>query len=295
MGCNLARECVSKEKKRTITPDFNLDLAVIHDHIIAMGFPSIGVESLYRNRYRDVRKFLDTSYGDDYMVYNLCSEPNHFYTASDLVKGETLFDGRVVNFPFPDHHAGMLEDIPLFIEHAMKYINSGNKDRVVCIHCKAGKGRTGLFICALILAMENDPTLQTPESVISYYGVKRTKDGKGLTLPCQKRYVSYYNNLRMQYGGRMPSSDLIPVYYLKSIGISGGLMQYLCKADCIRIHLGAYWKSRKVINQEGSDNIEADDKSEKQEYVCIEIPVSKAKCEASGKGTVMAFDSSKRS
>ena len=49
---------VSKKMKRYKGHGFNLDLAYITDRIIAMGYPSSGMEACYRNPRAQVRKFL---------------------------------------------------------------------------------------------------------------------------------------------------------------------------------------------------------------------------------------------
>jgi len=48
------RKLVSWEKRRFIQDGFDLDLSYITTNVIAMGFPSEGVESLYRNPMKEV-------------------------------------------------------------------------------------------------------------------------------------------------------------------------------------------------------------------------------------------------
>ena len=44
---------------------------IVENRIIAMGFPSEGVEAKYRNAYTEVIKFLDLRHKDHFKVYNL--------------------------------------------------------------------------------------------------------------------------------------------------------------------------------------------------------------------------------
>ncbi len=53
---------------------FNLDLSFITENIIAMGFPSTGMEGIYRNNREDVKRFFKLKYDKHYKVFNLCSE-----------------------------------------------------------------------------------------------------------------------------------------------------------------------------------------------------------------------------
>ena len=61
-----------------------------------MGFPAIGVEGLYRNSRRDVKRFLDTRHKDKYHVFNFCPLAENGYPAE-------TFNEHVSRYPFPDH------------------------------------------------------------------------------------------------------------------------------------------------------------------------------------------------
>lgn len=219
--CVAVREAVSKKKKRTIlkykddlkatVPEggVNLDLIAVHHRIIAMGFPSVGFEALYRNPHADVKAYLDLNYGTNYMVYNLCAEEQHQYPAD-------RFDGRVMCFPFLDHHPCKLSVIPDFIEHATAFLRQ-SPACVVAIHCKAGKGRTGLMCCCLMMELDRVLHANADGAVVAY-GEARTKDGKGLTHRSQIRYVKYWAMLQRDYGGKYPAGGG-PVVELRSLMI----------------------------------------------------------------------------
>ena len=56
------------------------------------------------------------------------------------------FEGRTCRFPFDDHNPCPFEMLQPFCEDVENYL-SAEEGNVVAIHCKAGKGRTGLMIC----------------------------------------------------------------------------------------------------------------------------------------------------
>lgn len=233
--CSVPRSLVSKQKIRVKddTPHgtVDLDLTVIDKNIVCMGFPAEGVESWYRNPYDEVVQYLDHRFGEHYMVYNLCSEPQHVYPPEK-------FHGRVAHFPFPDHHACPLEMIPRFIEHATAFI-AGDDRRVVVVHCKAGKGRTGLLACCLLMKLV--PRLADPDAAMQFYGTARTHNGKGLTIPSQRRYVDYYGSLCRMSGGAVPNH--VPIIDLKTITLRGlgkvpiAVLEIVTKTETTLIHV----------------------------------------------------------
>lgn len=108
-----------------------------------MGYPSENVEGWYRNSIEDVKKFFKKYHDKHYRIYNLCSERKynlgHFDDYS--VREEYCFD---------DHNPPPFDMIRRFCVDCYKWLYA-DKQNVAAIHCKAGKGRTGVMICCYLL------------------------------------------------------------------------------------------------------------------------------------------------
>ena len=195
---NLFREAVSKKKKRFIdTKDgFNLDLTYIggeENQLIAMGIPSEGIESIYRNSMGEVLRFFNKRHGfENISIYNLCIERGY-----DLRKAleENKFDveGSAVmpvhRYGFEDHNACPFDLINPFCENVAAWIDK-NPKKIAAIHCKAGKGRTGLMISCFLV---HSGKCATADEALFYFAEERTHNAKGVTIPSQMRYVHYYD------------------------------------------------------------------------------------------------------
>jgi phosphatidylinositol-3,4,5-trisphosphate 3-phosphatase/dual-specificity protein phosphatase PTEN len=137
------RKKVSLKKKRFREHGYDLDLTYITPNIIASGFPSSGKEVLYRNPKNEMLHFLENRHKDHYFLWNLCS---------DRYYDPLPFHGRVTQeFSFKDHQApvpfSLMEKCCISIDKWLKQ----DFNNVALIHCKAGKGRTGVIIsCYLI-------------------------------------------------------------------------------------------------------------------------------------------------
>lgn len=65
-------------------------------------------------------------------------------------------------------------------------------NNVVAVHCKGGKGRTGLMISAYLVL---SGVCETQEEAMKYFAQKRSVDescSQGVTQPSQIRFLDYF-------------------------------------------------------------------------------------------------------
>ena len=176
------RALVSQNKKRHKEDGFDLDLTYLTEQIICMGLPATGAEAVFRNPIEKVVRFLELHHPGRYKVFNLCNERSY-----DI----SLFGDACASFPFDDHGCPPIDLMTAFCASAKAWLLGGMAN-IVAVHCKAGKGRTGLMSCALVLHLGYQTSAA---EAIDFYNNRRTRDGKGLTWPSQVRYVRYYERL----------------------------------------------------------------------------------------------------
>eukprot|EP01147_Barroeca_monosierra_P004592 gene4592-8582_t len=213
---NTVRKLVSKKKIRYQRDGFDLDLTYITPKIIAMGYPAEGTEAMYRNSYEDVYRLLEEKHATHYKLYNLCSE--RAYPAS-------RFHNRVAVFPFDDHNPPPLDLMMDFCRDLDSYLKKHPLNTAV-IHCKAGKGRTGVMISAYFMYSKE---FSNPDDALHHFGMKRTANGMGVTIPSQRRYIRYF--YRVLQLGEVPQPvtktlNLISINDVPNFDLAGGCQPY---------------------------------------------------------------------
>ena len=197
---NCLKRLVSKQKRRYQDANFDLDMTYITSRVIAMGYPSTGCETLYRNSLVDVQHFFRTHHKNNVKIYNLCIENDRIYS-------KHIFNNKcnVGFFPSADHNPCSIKLILEFCVDICLYLITNPKS-VAAVHCKAGKGRTGVMICSYLIFSN---LCNTSEDALKYYAQMRTKNNTGITIPSQRRYVQYFHSfLRANFAS--PFMLLIP-------------------------------------------------------------------------------------
>lgn len=177
------RELVSKEKTRYISPDYNLDLTYITPRIIAMAYPALGLESMFRNKITDVSKFFKQKHEKNYKIIN-CSSRLYDYK---------YFENRVIDMKWPNHYPC---PFIVFIKIILEVINflMEKKENIVAVHCLAGKGRTGSLVnCVLYVSGKFKSILDAN----NYYLCKRAVN---VTHASQIRYLRYFMDFYNDFG-----------------------------------------------------------------------------------------------
>ena len=198
-SANLMKRLVSKQKRRYQDENFDLDMSYITDRVIAMGYPSIGCETVYRNALTDVVDFFHRKHNDNVKIYNLCLEKDRIYNKNLFSKSQ------VGLFPATDHNPCPIKLILEFCIDICLFLLK-NKNSVAAVHCKAGKGRTGVMICSYLVFSH---LCESSEKAFRYYARIRTKDNTGVTIPSQKRYIKYFETF-LQANFCPPYIFLIP-------------------------------------------------------------------------------------
>lgn len=181
-----SRQIVSQKKRRFVDRNqgLDLDLAYITGRIIAMGFPTEDrLEQQFRNPMDQVQRFFEAYHPGHYKVYNLCSERKYL---------KPSFAQEYHKVRFPDHNPCALSDLSIICSDMSDFISQDKKQNVVAVHCKAGKGRTGLVVASLLMHLRR---CNSADEALKYFASRRTHNGKGVTIPSQIRYVHHYEKV----------------------------------------------------------------------------------------------------
>ncbi|KAG3240545.1 hypothetical protein PI124_g14561 [Phytophthora idaei] len=177
------KHLVSKEKRRFSSDGFDLDLTYVTQRLVALGYPAEKIEGIYRNHYRDVFRFFEQRHPGRYRVYNLCVERRY--------APDEKFHGRVAEFGFEDHCPPPLSLLLPFCRDVHVWLKT-TPENVVAVHCKAGKGRTGVMLCAYMLYAR---IWRSAHGALEYFAAARSKKLQGVTILSQRRFVGYFSEL----------------------------------------------------------------------------------------------------
>ncbi|CAH0483103.1 unnamed protein product [Peronospora belbahrii] len=171
-----------------------LNFSYITENLIAMGFPSMNLGTtrtyLKDNPIDLVAMYLNGKHHGHYMIWNLSEETYEY----------TYFENQVLEFNFPGYPAPPLGLVFKICSSIENWLQADEKN-LAAIHCLTGKGRTGTVIaCYLVWVGQFSNAMESLE----YIAEKRKTSVEKLTIPSQRRYIQYFNNVM---GGVKPRSS----------------------------------------------------------------------------------------
>lgn len=204
---------------------FIMDIMYVTERIIAVTFPEMGSNALYKSNLKEVAHMLKTKHGTRYMVFNL-SERRH-----DLIK----LNPQVLDFGWPQHLAPPLERLCSICKSLDSWL-SQDPQHIAVLHSKGDKGRTGIVIAAY---MHYSNICASADQALDRFAMKRFYDDKlsRAMHPSQKRYIHYFAGL-LSGAIRMNNSTL----YLHHI-IIHGVPNFDSKGGCrpfVKIYQGMH-------------------------------------------------------
>ena len=183
---NFIRSILPGGKHRLNFEKKSLDISQITPRMYALSYPSDNfIESIYHNNQDDIAEYLNKNHPGKYLIFNLSGIP---------YENKGKFNTSVIDYFWPDHKAPPLYDIFKIIFEAYHYLTKDElKQNVICVHCLAGKGRTGTICCSLLLYGK---LCDNAQDANNYFSLKRFKQlNKGVQEPSQLRYINYIERL----------------------------------------------------------------------------------------------------
>ncbi|KAK7725722.1 Telomerase protein component 1 [Botryosphaeria dothidea] len=206
---SLLRQIVAGPRARH--PEAGLDLCYVTDSIIATSGPSgTYPQRAYRNPLDQLVKFLDKNHGDKWAIWEFRAEGTGY-------PDEEVY-GRIWHYPWPDHHPPPFAIVPRIVASMRNWLKA-DKDRVVVVHCKAGKGRSGTVSCSYLIAEEG----WKAEDALKRFTERRMRPsfGPGVSIPSQLRWVGYVD--RWTKGGKIYVERPIEILEIHAWGIRNGV------------------------------------------------------------------------
>ncbi|KZL76373.1 dual specificity phosphatase [Colletotrichum tofieldiae] len=225
---SLLRHIVAGPRARHAESD--LDLCYVTSNIIATSGPSgTYPQRAYRNPLDRLVTFLDSKHQDNWAIWEFRAEGTGY--PDDEVYG------RVRHYPWPDHHPPPFRLIPMIMASMRNWLNGGdlergdaavgavdktaeaNTERVVVVHCKAGKGRSGTVSCSYLISECG----WKPEEALTRFTERRMrpKFGAGVSIPSQLRTITYVD--RWTKGGKKYIDRAIEIVEIHVWGLRSGV------------------------------------------------------------------------
>lgn len=133
-----------------------------------------------------------------------------------------------VSDPWPDHHPPPFKLVPMIMASMRNWLHEEvvdgqeakqKKERVVVVHCKAGKGRSGTMACSYLISECG----WKPEEALARFTERRMRPGfgQGVSIPSQLRWVGYVD--RWTKSGKVYVERQIEIMEVHVWGLRNGV------------------------------------------------------------------------
>lgn len=186
----------------------------------------------YRNPLDRLIAFLDAKHGDNWAIWEFRAEGTGY-------PDEAVY-GRIRHYPWPDHHPPPFRLVPNIMASMRNWLSGEDDDlakrgdttekteaerkrdqekRVVVVHCKAGKGRSGTMTCSYLISQCG----WTAEDALARFTAKRMRPqfGAGVSIPSQLRWISYVD--RWAKGGKKYVDQEVEILEVHVWGLRHGV------------------------------------------------------------------------
>lgn len=157
-------------------------------------------------------EFLDHKHKADWAIWEFRAEGTG-YPDSEV-------HGRIHHYPWPDHHPPPFALIPNMMASMRNWLKDPHATkRVVVVHCKAGKGRSGTVACSYLVSED----AWTVEEALQRFTERRMRQGfgAGVSIPSQLRWVGYVH--RWTKHGRLYVERQIEIMEVHVWGLRDGV------------------------------------------------------------------------
>ena len=183
--------CNKKDISLPLDSESLRDAEVVYltDRLITMSHPAMqspkNGDITPNRKLAAISHLLQKRHGGKFMIWNL----------SELEYDYSLLNDQVMTFNFPGSPSpplGLMLKILLSIESWLK----ADGENVAVVHCLTGLGRTStvfaMFLCWMGEAGFDD---HDPNKALEYIANCKRISPEKLTIPSQRRYVSYFKNM----------------------------------------------------------------------------------------------------
>ncbi|KAJ5732107.1 Phosphatase tensin type [Penicillium malachiteum] len=257
-------------------PEANLDLCYVTDNIIATSGPSgTYPQRAYRNPLDALVNFLDSKHGSNWCIWEFRAEGTG-YPDSEVYN-------RIHHFPWPDHHPPPFAHIPNIMGGMRNWLHrlddtketdqDDKGERVIVVHCKAGKGRSGTIATSYLISQEG----WKKEDALQRFTERRMRVGfgAGVSIPSQLRYVGYVdrwtNQLQKEYVERPVEILEVHIWGLRD-GVKVAVEGYEDEGKKIKLIHMFHRRERTVIDSLDSSPSPLEDQQQKSNLSTTWVP-----------------------